>query len=104
MSSDIVSSRSLRKSVFVAARGASCDDAKLRAGVMSEVAEDVHARISPMSCRRSNAKCNAGSVSRIWVWVSSVQHANCVFEEEFCLQFILRTEGLIIIKEIMRGA
>lgn len=65
MSSDIVSSRSLRKSGFVAARGASCDDAKLRAGVMSDVAEDVHSRMSSISCRRSNAKCKAGSVSRI---------------------------------------
>jgi len=65
MSNDIVSSRSLRKSGLVAARGASCDDAKLRAGVMSDVAEDVHPRMSSMSCRRSSAKCKAGSVSRI---------------------------------------
>jgi hypothetical protein len=65
MSSDIVSSRSLRNSEFVAARGASCDDAKLRAGVMSDVAEEVHDRMSSMSCKRSSAKCRAGSVSRI---------------------------------------
>jgi hypothetical protein len=63
--SDIVSSRSLRNSEFAAARGASCDDAKLRAGVMSDVAEDVHVRMSSISCKRSNAKCKAGSVSRI---------------------------------------
>jgi hypothetical protein len=65
MSSDIVSSRSLRNSEFVAARGASCDDAKFKAVVISDVAEEVHVRISSMSCRRSNAKCKAGSVSRI---------------------------------------
>jgi hypothetical protein len=65
MSKDIVSSRSFKKSGFVAARGASCDDAKLSAGVMSEVADDVHARMSSMSCSRSSAKCKAGSVSKI---------------------------------------
>jgi len=65
MSRDIVSSRSLRKASLVAARGASCDDAKLRAGVMSDVADEVHCRMSSISCRRSNAKWRAGSVSRI---------------------------------------
>lgn len=65
MSRDIVSSRSLKNSWFVAARGASCDDAKLRAGVMSDVTDEVQVLISSMSCRRSRAKCNAGSVSRI---------------------------------------
>lgn len=65
MSNDIVSSRSLRKSALVAARGASCDEAKLSAGVISEAADDVHARISSISCSRSRSKCKAGSVSRI---------------------------------------
>lgn len=66
MSSDMVSSRSLRNSEFVAARGASCDEAKLRAGVMSDDAEDVHFRMSSMSCKRRSAKCSAGSVSNIY--------------------------------------
>lgn len=56
ISNDIVSSRSFRKSWFVAARGANCVDAKFNTGVMSEVADDVHVRMSSMSCRRSNAK------------------------------------------------
>jgi hypothetical protein len=74
MSSDMVSSRSLRNSEFVAARGASCDDAKFKAGVISDVAEEVHVRMSSISCRRSNAKCNAGSVSRIWFDVSNIRN------------------------------
>ena len=66
-SRDMVSSRSFKKSGFVAARGASCEDAKLRAGAMSELADKVHTRMSSISCRRSSAKCKAGSVSRICV-------------------------------------
>jgi hypothetical protein len=65
ISNDIVSSRSLRKSGFVAARGASWDEAKLSAGVISEAADDVHTRMSSMSCNRSRSKCKAGSVSKI---------------------------------------
>jgi len=65
MSRDMASSRSLRKVGLVAARGASCDCAKLRAGAMSAVGEEVHIRISSMSCSRSSAKCKAGSVSSI---------------------------------------
>jgi hypothetical protein len=49
MSRDIVSSRSLRKSGFVAARGASWDEAKFKAGVMSALGVEVHLRMSSMS-------------------------------------------------------
>jgi hypothetical protein len=52
----MVSSRSFRKSGFVAARGASCDEAKLRAGVMLDVGEEVHVRMSSISCSRRRAK------------------------------------------------
>jgi hypothetical protein len=70
ISNDIVSSKSFKKSWFVAARGASCDEAKLSAGVISEVADEVHVRMSSMSWSRSSAKCKAGSVSKIFSQVS----------------------------------
>ena len=65
MSNVIESSRSFKKSGFVAARGASWEDAKLKAGVTSDSADEVHDRINSISCRRSKAKCKAASVSRI---------------------------------------
>lgn len=59
--SAIVRSRSSRNSWFVGARGANSDVANVSAGVMSAFGLDIHFRISSISCRRSNAKCNAGS-------------------------------------------
>lgn len=56
INSVMVSSRSFKKSGLVAARGASCEEAKLKAGVTSDVADDVHDRINSMSCSRSRAK------------------------------------------------
>lgn len=66
-----MSSRSFRKSGFVAARGASWDDAKFKAGVISEVWVDVHVRMSSINWRRRSAKCKAGSVSSICVLSAS---------------------------------
>jgi hypothetical protein len=61
-----VCSRSSRKSFDVDARGASCDVANVRAGVMSRLPEaDVHVRISSMSWRRRRAKWRGGSRSSI---------------------------------------
>jgi hypothetical protein len=80
MSSDIVSSKSFKNTWFVAARGASCDEAKLSAGLISEVADEVHERISSMSCSLSRAKCKAGSVSRIFSHVSRARQEICDYE------------------------
>ena len=60
-----MSSRSLRKASLVAARGASWEEAKLIAGVISKLGADVQPRISSMSCNRRSAKCSEGSLSRI---------------------------------------
>jgi hypothetical protein len=49
MRRDMVSSRSFRNSGFVAARGASWEEAKFRAGVMSALGVEVHLRINSMS-------------------------------------------------------
>lgn len=57
MRRDMVSSRSLRNSGLVAARGASWDEANVRAGVMSASDDDdVQVRISSMSWSRRRAK------------------------------------------------
>lgn len=68
-----MTSRSLRNFSLVAARGASCEDAKLMAGVMSELGADVQFRISSINCNRNKAKCNAGSLSSIFKSVSDVR-------------------------------
>lgn len=64
----IVRSRSSRKSGFVGARGASCEEAKVRAGVMSAFGVAMHLRISSMSWSRRRAKWREGSRSRIWIF------------------------------------